>query len=213
MKRIALIVIMALIAVMNTSFSQTASTINTSGVQTQETGLGDLTADALRASTGAQIAFVPAGSFKEATVPADRIKYADVNSFLQYPDDPVNVMTLTGAQIMKALERSVLLFPQKNMGFLQVSGLTFTFNPKRPRNSRVTAAILSGRAKIDLNAKYKVATTRPFANGAYGYFTIWGNDKDRITDSGITINKAVKDYIAKDDLPDYTFQERIIQAK
>ncbi|MHB1459034.1 MAG: 5'-nucleotidase C-terminal domain-containing protein [Armatimonadota bacterium] len=216
MKRIAFIAIITFIVTLGISgavLSQAAPTINSTGIQSKETGLGNLTADALRSSTGAQIAFVPAGSFKEATILADTIKSVDVNTFLQYPDDPVNVMELTGAQIVKALERSVSLFPQKNMGFLQVSGITFSFNPKATRNTRVTAVMLNGKTKIDLVMSYRVATTRPFANGAYGYFTIWGNDKNRIKDAGVTISQSIKKYIEKTDLPDYTILGRITQIK
>jgi 2',3'-cyclic-nucleotide 2'-phosphodiesterase (5'-nucleotidase family) len=212
MKRIAVIVIsIALLYISCAAMSQT--TLSTLGMQTQETGLGDLATDALRASTGAQISFIPAGSFKEASVPADRIKYADVNSFLQYSDDSINVMDLTGAQIVKALERSVSLYPQKNMGFLQVSGLTFSFNPKAPRGSRISSVTLDDKTKINPNSRYRVATTHPFANGEYGYFIIWGKDKDKITDSGVSISAAVSNYIAKTDLPDYSVPGRITQIK
>lgn len=208
MKTIAAILILVISAAVGVSADvQSPSDLSSVGCQTKEVSLGDLMADAVRSTTGAQIAIIPAGGFREITIPRGTIQPADVLKCLQYPNDQIAVMRLTGAQLLKALERSVSIYPQRNMGFLQVSGLTVTFDPSAPKESRIKSVSV-GAEQMAPDGSYRVATTKPLADGAYGYFTIWGNGQPEIR--GKTIAQAAADFLSQRTSIDYRMLNRLL---
>ncbi|HUV03905.1 MAG TPA: 5'-nucleotidase [Armatimonadota bacterium] len=184
------------------------SALSSVGCQARETELGNLVADAVKAEAGTPMALVPAGGFREVTIPKGRVKTEDVLKSLQYPDDRVAVIELTGRQLVAALERSVSIYPQKNLGFLQVSGVEFKFDPKLPKGSRLTSVTVGGE-KAANERRYRVGATKPLADGAYGYFTIWGKDrKPEIKDK--TIAQAVTKFLSARSSVDYQKPNRIL---
>lgn len=199
---------MALLAISPTLADvQSPAELSGKSSATKETSLGDLVADAVSHAVETPLAFVPAGSFKEASVPAGVVTAERVAECLQYPDDKLAVMELSGLDLRKALERSVSVYPHRNLGFLQVSGIEFEFNPKSPRGSRITSIKVSGRI-LDNGATYRVGMTRPLAEGQYGYFTIWGKDrKPEVKDR--TTAQAVTGFLSGKDSVDYRKLERI----
>lgn len=168
-----------------------AESITTDRVGAEETEAGNLLADAVRAAGGADVAFVPAAAFKPgASVP--RPASADQAARLVEPaDDAVVVLALRGAQVLAALERSVSFAPQKSSGFLQVSGARFVYNAGKPGGQRVAGATVNGKP-LEAGATYKVATTRPLANGQQGYFQIWDRKQNPATDTGKTLADALR---------------------
>ena len=206
MKSAVVLILTALLVMGAWADVQSSSPLTSVGVQTQETSLGDLIADAVRAAAGTPIAIIPAGGLREITIPAGAIPTSEIVKCLQYPNDEVAVITLTGGQLLKALERSVSIYPQKNMGFLQVSGLTFSFDPSAQKESRVKSASI-GAEGVAPNRSYRVATTKPLADGAYGYFTIW---KDATLEmKAKTISQAATDFLAQRTSVDYRVLNRI----
>lgn len=183
------------------------SDLTSVGCQTREVSLGDLVADAVRSACGTPLAIVPAGSFKGITIPKGAVKTEEVLKCLQYPDDQLAVIELTGDQIIRALERSVSVYPRKNLGFLQVSGVAFGFDPKQPKGSRVTSAAVGGE-KVAGERRYRVAMTAPLADGAYGYFTVWeDNLPHELKDK--TASQAVSDFLSQRSSVDYQVLNRI----
>jgi len=184
------------------------SDLSSVGCQVRETGLGDLVADAVGAEAGAPIALVPAGSLREITIPKGNVKAEDVLKCLQYPDDRIAVIELTGAQLIAALERSVSIHPQKNLGFLQVSGIELKFDPKSPKGSRLISVTVGGE-KVANERKYRIGTTKPLADGAYGYFTVWGKGlKPEIRDK--TTAQVVTKFLSGRTSVDYQKPNRIL---
>lgn len=176
--------------------SASAEDIATGGVREMETEAGNIIADAVRDAGGADIALVPAAAFKPgATTP--RPATADqAAGLLEVATDEVVVLTLRGAQILSALERSVSFAPQPSAGFLQISGVKFTYNMTKPGGQRIGAATLSSGAPLEAAKTYKVATTRPLANGQQGYFQIW--ERDQITGgTGKSLKDALTERAAK----------------
>lgn len=104
-------------------------------VRRAETNLGDLVADAYREVTGADIAFVNGGSLC-ANLPEGSVTGEDILGVLPY-SNRISVAEVTGQQILDALEWGVHEFPESSGGFLQVSGLTYEFDPET--ESRCTA--------------------------------------------------------------------------
>jgi len=181
------------------------------GAQTRETSLGDLVADAVRAELGTPVALVPAGELREVTIAKGKVNPDDVVACLQYPGDRLAVIELTGDQLIRALERSVSIYPQKNMGFLQVSGIQVRFNPKSPKGSRIVSVKIGAEAVVN-DRKYRIAVTRSLASGAYGYFTIWGKDL-KPESKEKTASQAVKGYLAGRDSVDYRELKRVTAEK
>ena len=82
-----------------------------------------MAADAYRTVTGADIAFVEASEIK-ADIAVGGMSYNDVMRALP-GNKNISVAKVSGFDLLDALEMSARLYPNKNSGFLQVSGLTF----------------------------------------------------------------------------------------
>src|SRR5262249_21861341 len=122
---------------------QVQSELTTKSVRTEESGLADIIADAIRDVDKSDVAFVPASSFTDTTLGKGNATVEDVLKALEYRDDSVMIAKLTGAQIKKALEHGLALYPQKNMGFLQVSGITVVIDPMAEKDHRVASVKVS----------------------------------------------------------------------
>ena len=177
---------------------QVQTALSGGGVSARESNLGDLVADALRQTGGAQIGLVAADEISGgAAIPAGRAGVESIVSTLRYADDAsdtVVVLNLTGAQLLKVAERSVSRAPEPFDGFLQVSGLQIRYNPSQAAGGRVSL-VGAGGGELDAGKTYRVATTRPIATGGLGYFQIW-SQKDIAEDTGVSVAKSLKSYLA-----------------
>lgn len=186
-----------------------ASPLGTVGVGRAEVSMGDLTADAIRDAIRADIGIISASELKEkdAQIGRGKVSTDDIIPYISYTDDPIVEVRLTGRQVKLALERSVIIYPQKNLGFLQVSGLSFSFDPSSPPESRVTSIRVGGQPISD-SQTYSVAMTSSMANGALGYWKIWSkNDIRRVTNT--TIPQAIDSFLASRKSIDYSILNRI----
>jgi len=136
-------------------------------LRTQETNIGDFVADAMRAHLGADIALVNGGGIRsDRIVPVGPLTRRDVVSLVPFNNAAV-VLEMTGRRVREALEHGLADREREGGGFLQVSGLTLTFDPRRPAGDRVTAARVGG-ARLDPEARYKVAVVDFVARGGGG---------------------------------------------
>lgn len=92
-------------------------------IRNAETNLGDLCADAYRAMSGAEVAFVNGGGIR-MDIKAGDITLNDILKVHPFGNALCMVET-TGQQILDALECASRVNPAENGGFLQVSGLTY----------------------------------------------------------------------------------------
>jgi 2',3'-cyclic-nucleotide 2'-phosphodiesterase (5'-nucleotidase family) len=158
-----------------------------------ESELGNLAADALRAATGADIALVAAGELQEHTLPPGTVSPEQLQQLLVNGDEPVAVLSLSGATLRGALEVAVSLYPHKNKGYLQVSGMRFIFDPARPEGSRVVARTVGGPPMQD-GRQYRVAMSSSLAAGQYGYYRLWNREKAAAA-QGLTMAGALAQYL------------------
>lgn len=185
------------------------SPLSTAGIGKSEVSMGDLVADAMRFSVNADAALLAASELKESDKQIDRgrVDTQDIVRYVAYADDPLVLMKLSGRQIKQALERSVLIYPQKNLGFLQVSGIKFTFDPTKQQENRVVSVKI-GDKPLSESQFYTVAVTSSLANGALGYWKIWSkNDIKQVTQK--TIPRAVDDFFTSRSTIDYSVLNRI----
>ena len=186
-----LIVGTATLTPVSAAAGQTA--VTTSGVKTAESEAGNLLADAIRAAANADIGLIPAAAFRTGASVPRPLNGEQASNLVDPSSDEVVVLSLRGDQIMAALERSISFAPQPSSGFLQVSGLRFTYDSRKDGGKRVVSVTVAGGQPLDASRTYKVATTRPLANGQQGYFQIW--DKSAITAStGKSLAAAVTEY-------------------
>jgi 2',3'-cyclic-nucleotide 2'-phosphodiesterase (5'-nucleotidase family) len=185
-----------------------APELSTLRCELQETSFGDLTADALCADANAALGLAPAVSFKPGTIPGHGAARGQVAGLLQTPDDPWAVSRLTGTQIRKALERSLSRVPLPSHAFLQVSGLTVTYDPGRPRGRRLVS-VISAQGALEPDREYEVAMPLYLARGQSGYFQIFG--KDDIVRQGTTaVADAICQYLQNNPNKTCSGQGRIV---
>ena len=185
---------------------QVQTALDGTGTASSETNLGNLIADAVLNTGHAQIALVAADEIDDhAQVPAGKTEPGKIVRALRYADDDsdtIVVLNLTGAQLVKALERSLSRAPQPFEGFLQVSGVSVKVSGK--------SVSLSGPdgAAIQAGTKYRVATTRPVAGGSLGYYQVW--DKSAIAeDTQVPISKSLSAYLAAHKMLNSVIEGRI----
>ncbi len=109
----------------------------------QESVLGDLVTDAMRAGTGAEVALLNAGAMRlDDVIAAGPITNYQLESIFLFQDDTRIVKApLTGARIRELLQRSVSDAALDKGGFLQVSGIHFTYDPTRPSGDRLVGDV------------------------------------------------------------------------
>jgi 2',3'-cyclic-nucleotide 2'-phosphodiesterase (5'-nucleotidase family) len=152
--------------------------------QSPETGAhlpSQAAADVLREYAGTDGAFLAAGLVKPAYQ-----KSEELSALVQYPTDELVVVTITGAQVKSAFERSLSFFPMPNPGFLQISGFEVNFSKEAPQGQRVVQVRCNGLA-LDESKNYQIAMPASLGRGGLGYFKIW--DKTKITK---TFDKSVE---------------------
>jgi 5'-nucleotidase / UDP-sugar diphosphatase len=135
-------------------------------VRKRETNLGDLIADVMRKTSGADAAIINGGGIR-TSINKGEVRVKDVYSALPF-DNYIVAVKLTGAQIRQALEHGVSAVEQGEGRFPQVSGLTFTYLPSAPARARVRQVLIGG-GLLEPDREYSVATNDFLAAGGDGY--------------------------------------------
>jgi len=135
-------------------------------VRTRETNLGNLLADLARRHASTDIALLNAGVIR-SSIPAGLVTLKRIMEVLPF-DSTLTTFTLTGVQLAEALENSVSRLPQASGRFLQVSGLSYVFDPMAPVGSRVKEIRVSGHL-LDPTRRYSVVADQFLAEGGDGY--------------------------------------------
>ena len=98
-------------------------------VRDGESNFGSYIADLIRAETGTDVAIVNGGALRgDRIVPAGPLKLEDLENALVFQDRMV-ALSVTGDQLLQALENGVSRAGQRDGRFPQVSGLSFVFDP------------------------------------------------------------------------------------
>lgn len=136
--------------------------------RSRETNLGNLIADAMREWGQADVGVMNGGGIRsERTYSPGPLSRRDLAAILPFPNYAAKVR-ITGEALKAMLENSVSQVETRGGRFLQVSGVTFSWNPSAPAGSRV-ADVLVGSAPLDLAAQYTVANTDFLQGGGDGY--------------------------------------------
>jgi 2',3'-cyclic-nucleotide 2'-phosphodiesterase/3'-nucleotidase len=151
----------------------------------RDSELGNWVADAMRSAAGTELAFQNPGGIR-ADLDAGPVTVGDVYEIIPF-DNRVVTLKLTGSQVLELLEAGV-----SPTTCLQVSGLSFAFDPARPRGERVADVRLADGSRLDPGRTYTVATNDFMAQGGDG-FSVLPQGKDLV----IT-DLLVRDVLEKD---------------
>ncbi|MBR2216411.1 MAG: bifunctional metallophosphatase/5'-nucleotidase [Selenomonadaceae bacterium] len=136
------------------------------GIRRRETELGNLCADAFRWRSQADIAVVNGGGIRGGFSRGD-ITTGDVMALFPFGNN-LSLAQITGKQVKDALEYSVSRYPEMFGGFLQVSGLTFDYDPTKPVGERVQR-VQVGESPLEDDKVYTFATLDYLFEGGDGY--------------------------------------------
>ncbi|GAB4455923.1 MAG: hypothetical protein OHK0029_12910 [Armatimonadaceae bacterium] len=161
-------------------------------VRSEETEAGNIVADALRQSAGADIAFVPAAVFRAGATAPRPASAEQVASLVDPATDVVVILPVRGDRVLAALERAVSFAPQASAGFLQVSGIKFRFDPRKGSQQRVSEVTVNGQPLVATQV-YRIAMPQPLSIGQQGYFQVWDRDA-KPNSTGKTIADALSEY-------------------
>lgn len=169
------------------------------GVRTEETNLGNLTADAnliaarkydpsvavsikngggIRANIGSRI--VPPGGTQTVPMPSTDgvIGALAIQTTLRFNND-LSLVTVTGENLRQLLEHGVAAVPRVTGRFPQVSGVEFSYDARLPAGSRIVDATVTGTGQpiplaVDGETQnagmmFRLVTLNVLADGGDGY--------------------------------------------
>jgi 5'-nucleotidase len=167
-------------------------------VRSRETNLGSLIADILLQKTrtdGVNVAITNGGGIR-TSINVGNVTVGNVLEVLPF-GNTIALVTLTGAQLLAALENGVSQVELGAGRFPQVAGLRFTYTTGYPANQRVLKVEIQQNdgsfVAFDPAANYRVATNNFMLAGGDGYASFTqGTDK---VDTGFIMADVVADYI------------------
>ena len=188
------------------------------GVRTQETNLGDFSTDAYKYTAETYVAengldmtidaAVQNGGGIRATIEAGDISMDTLYKVFPY-GNTISIATVSGAELLEALEASCANCPEALGGFPQVSGIEFTLDTSVPYEqgeqypdstyyapanpgSRVTIETVGGK-KFDINATYNIAVNNFMADGGDTYYVF--TKASKVIDTGVVDAEGLISYV------------------
>jgi 2',3'-cyclic-nucleotide 2'-phosphodiesterase (5'-nucleotidase family) len=182
-------------------------------VRVKESAIGNLIADAIREATRADVAVTNGGGIRgDRTYPAGTtLTRRDVLTELPF-GNVVVLLEITGAGLRTALEEGVSAVEDVAGRFPHVSGLTFVFDPRRPKGSRVLQVQVGGKP-LDPAAVYRLATNEYMMAGGDGYASLKKGKPIIDASGGALMANVVMDYITAKGSVSPAVEGRIVEQK
>lgn len=188
------------------------------GNRTTETNLGDFATDAMLAiaqqASGRTVdaAITNGGGIRE-TITAGNITKNDMITVFPFGNE-ISLVTVTGAQLLEALEAACSAAPEALGAFPQVSGMSFTIDVSVPYQngaqypdstyyapaapgSRVKDVVIGGEA-LDLSKSYTIATNDFTAAGGDTYYAFKAAFEANGISTGVNLEDGLIQYITKE---------------
>lgn len=162
-------------------------------VRLKESNLGNAVADSLRELTGADIALQNGGSIR-ASINKGQITLEDIYAVLPF-DNTVVMVEASGQTIWDALEHGVSSYPAAAGGFLQVSGLEYTFDASKEPGSRIIEVTIQGKP-IDKEKMYSVAAN-DFLTGGGDKFDMLKDQTKQLLKTKHFLRDAFTEYLSR----------------
>jgi 5'-nucleotidase / UDP-sugar diphosphatase len=166
-------------------------------VRAEESSMGNLIADAMRAATGADVALMNGGGIRADRTYDAGAKLTRRDILTELPFGNVTVVTeLPGSQLLLALENAVSQVEKGAGRFAQVSGLTFSYDASAEAGSRVSE-VMVGDTALNPDALYKVAVNDYILGGGDGYAALGGGRVLTNIGGGNLVANDVMAYVEK----------------
>ncbi len=177
--------------------TETAMDSRRNVVRGEESAMGDLIADAMRAATGADVAIMNGGGIRaDRTYDAGtRLTRRDILTELPF-GNVTQLTAIPGSQLLAALENGLSQVEKGAGRFPQVSGLTLVYDPSAEPGTRI-ASVLIGGAELELDKLYKVAVNDFILGGGDGYSALGGGQLITDTGAGNLVAADVMAYVEK----------------
>jgi 5'-nucleotidase len=139
----------------------------------RETNLGNLVADAMRASAGADVALITGSSIRvNKVLKAGPLTRRQAMMILPY-ENGVSKVELSGQQLLQVLEHAFTALQQKGSPFPQVSNMNVDYDPRRPAGRRVIRLAVGGQP-VQLTKTYTLACSEFVRKGGCGFTMLPG---------------------------------------
>jgi 5'-nucleotidase len=166
-----------------------------SHLRTQETNLGNVVADAIRADAGTDLAIVNSGSIRGnrifAAGPLTRRTLIEIHPF----DNVIVKLSMPGRVVLQALNSGVERLPAAAGMFPQVSGLRVVVDANAPPAARVREVQVNGQP-LEPDRTYTVAIPDFIFRGGDSY-TMFASQRVLVgPEAGTLISLAIEKYVA-----------------
>ena len=163
----------------------------TASVRSQETAIGNLVADSIRAATRADVALTNGGGIRgNKQYPAgSALTRRDILTELPF-GNRTTTTEITGASLRRALENGFSQMENKAGRFPQVSNLKIVVESTRPAGQRVISVEVGGEPLDDART-YKVATNDFMLRGGDGYTALAGKVAATVDSGGALLANDV----------------------
>jgi len=144
-------------------------------IRTKETNIGNFIADIMRVNLRADIAVLNSGTLRaDAIIEAGPLKMRDLIGLLPMLDE-LCVLELLGSTVLAVLENGVSQYPRLEGRFLQVSGVKFTYDAKKPGGERIVeGSVQIAGEPLNMERKYKLVTKDYLRQGKDGFDMVKG---------------------------------------
>jgi len=185
------------------------------GSPMRDTAMGNLVTDALRARTGTMIAMtalglISEGLYKGPLLPADIVRPV-AYGYDEHTGLGLHIVTLeiTGAELIKAIETTLAYLDVSIDFFLQTSGLTFSYDPRRAVGERVLLETVRVQgAPLDPAATYTMTVNE----GVAALIPVMGVEVSNLQIGDDLEYFALRDYVTERRVVDSHPVGRIIDA-
>lgn len=181
-------------------------------VRKKESNVGNLIADIMLERTktipgnAADVALTNGGNIRTQLKAGDITK-KDLFTMLPFPNTLV-VLDVTGEELKQALENGVSKVEEGAGRFPHVSGMSFSYDPKKPAGERVLEVKVAGQP-LDLKKTYKLVTNDFLAAGGDGYTSL----KKPQLNTGITMYTLVEEAFKQRKVLNPKVEGRIVEVK
>ena len=177
--------------------TETAMDSRRNVVRGEESAMGNLITDALRATTGADVALMNGGGIRADRTYDAGTKLTRRDILTELPFGNVTQLTeIPGSQLLAALENAVSQVEKGAGRFAQVSGVTFVYDPTAEAGARVSEVMVGGAA-LEADKLYKVAVNDYILGGGDGYASLGGGRLITDTGAGALLANDVMAYVEK----------------
>jgi 2',3'-cyclic-nucleotide 2'-phosphodiesterase (5'-nucleotidase family) len=154
-----------------------------------------LVADAMRQAVGADAALVNLGAIRGARRYASGTTLTRQTLLQELPfRNRVVLLRINGGQLLSAIENGLSQAGTTTGRFLQVSGVSVTYDARKPPGDRIISVTIGGRLVLE-DRMYTLATADFVANGGDGYDMLAKAQRVIDENSGPMLTDAVADYI------------------